>query len=269
LSPRAAACLLAVLLPLCALRGEARAGLADRIGATFGLMASEFVKAFQPIEGLVVAVDGTIIYLDVGASAGGQVGQEFTIYRKGEPFYHAMTGRLLGHFEDVLGHAQVRRVEARFSEARFVAAGGGSPARRDDGARITRGRIKVAVAPVLDLTSAAADTRRVPYLLATALEGSKRFQVADPLTVGDLFVTGAVRVEEMLARPERAMRVAKSLDVAGWLVPILLERRGVTYLDVTWISSITGTALFSRRQPLLRESGAEEQRFPWEPRVED
>lgn len=268
MSPRAAAFLVAVsLLPFP--RGAATAGLADRIGATFGLMASEFVKAFQPIEGLVVALDGGIVYLDVGESAGGQVGQEFTIYRKSEPFYHPTTKRLLGHFEDVLGYAQVRRVEARFSEALFVPAEGAQAARPDDGARITRGRIKVAVAPVLDLTSAAADTRRVPYLLATALEGSKRFQVADPLTVADLFVNGAVRVVEMLARPERAVRVAKSLDVAGWLVPVLLERRGVTYLDVTWISSITGTALFSRRQPLLRESGAEEQRFPWEPRVED
>jgi hypothetical protein len=268
LSSRAAACLIAVSLLLLP-RGVATAGLADRIGATFGLMASEFVRAFQPIEGLVVALEGGIVYLDVGASAGGQIGQEFTIYRKGEPFYHPTTRRLLGHFEDVLGYAQVRRVEARFCEALFVPAEGAKAARPDDGARITRGRIKVAVAPVLDLTRAAADTRRVPYLLATALEGSRRFQVADPLTVGDLFVNGAVRVEEMLARPERAVRVAKSLDVAGWLIPVLLERRGVTYLDVTWISSLTGTALFSRRQPLLRESGAEEQRFPWEPRVED
>ena len=268
MSRRAAPLLIAALLLLVP-RGPARAGLADRIGATFGLMANEFVKAFQPIEGLVVGIDGAGMYLDVGESAGGQIGQEFTIYRPGEPFYHPRTGRLLGHFEDVLGQAQVRRVQPQFSEAVFVPAEGAPPPRRADGARITRGRITVAVAPVLDLTGADADTRRVPFLLATALEGSKRFQVADPLTVGDLFANGAVRVEEMLARPERAIRAAKSLDVAGWVVPVLLERRGVTYLDVTWISSITGTALFSRRQPLLRESGAEEQRFPWEPRVED
>jgi len=57
--------------------------------------------------------------------------------------------------------------------------------------------------------------------------------------------------------------------VSGWLVPILLERRGVLYLDVTYISAITGTALFSRRQPLLTDSGGEDQRFPWEPLLED
>ena len=76
-------------------------------------------------------------------------------------------------------------------------------------------------------------------------------------------------VEEVLARPERATRIARNLEVAGWIVPVLLERQGVLYLDTTWISAITGTALFSRRQPVLPSSAAEEQRFPWEPRAED
>jgi hypothetical protein len=43
----------------------------------------------------------------------------------------------------------------------------------------------------------------------------------------------------------------------------------VTYLDVTYISAITGTALISRRLPLVTASATEEQRFPWEPRPED
>ena len=84
-----------------------------------------------------------------------------------------------------------------------------------------------------------------------------------------MFAGGTLRVEEVLARPERAMRIAQNLDVAGWIVPVLLERRGVTYLDVTLISAITGTALFSRRQVVLPSSASEEQRFPWEPRAED
>lgn len=245
------------------------AGLADRVGATFGLMTAEFAKAFRPTEGLVVGVEGDVIYLDVGEDGGAQVGQEFTVFRKGDPFYHPLTGRLLGHYEDVLGWAQVRRVHPQFADAAFVPAERAAPPRSGDGARISRGRIRVAVAPALDLTGGTADMRRVPFMFATALEGSKRFQVADPLTVTDMFASGKVMVEEMLARPERAMRMAKTLEVTGWIVPVLLERRGVTYLDVTWISAITGTALFSRREPLVRESPGEDQRFPWEPRVED
>src|SRR5439155_485574 len=153
--------------------------------------------------------------------------------------------------------------------AAFVPAPDKPTPQPEDGARITRGRIKIAVAPVLDMTATGADLRRVPYLLGTVLERSKRFQVVDPIAVGDMFASGGLRVEEMLARPERAVRAAKNLDVAGWVVPVLLERRGGVTLDVTYISAITGVALFSRRLPLLPNSAVEEQRFPWEPPVED
>jgi hypothetical protein len=91
----------------------------------------------------------------------------------------------------------------------------------------------------------------------------------DPLSVSDMFASGSVRVEEMLARPERAVRAARNLEVSGWVVSMLIERRGVTYLDVTYISAITGNALFSRRLPLVAPSATEDQRFPWEPRPED
>jgi hypothetical protein len=249
--------------------GLAAAGMADRLGATFMLMADEFIQAFQPIEGVVVSMEGDEIFLDIGATRGGQVGQEYTIYRKGATFMHPLTGRPLGRYEEVLGWAQVRRVQPEFSVATFVPVPDKPRPVPADGARITRGRIRIAVAPVLDMTATGSDLRRVPYLIATALERSKRFQVVDPLAVGDMFASGSLRVEEMLARPERAVRAAKNLDVAGWVVPMLLERRGSVTLDVTYISAITGMALFSRRLTVLPNSAGEEQRFHWEPPVED
>ncbi len=262
---------LAVLPALGLLVGgpPAHAGLADRVGATFVLVAEDFVRAFQPVEGLVVGVEGDALYLDLGESRGAQTGQELTIFRRGEEFHHPVTGKPLGHYEEALGWAQIRRVQARFSEAVYVPLEGKPRPQADDGVRITRGRIRIAITPVLDLTQSKADLRRVPYLLATALERSKRFQVADPLTVGEIFAPGAAHVEEVLGLPNRAMRLARTLEVTGWLVPVVLQRRGVTYLDTTWISAVTGTALFSRRQPLVPPAAAEEQRFPWEPPVED
>jgi hypothetical protein len=260
-----AAALLATAIPA----GPAAAGVADRIGATFTLMADEFIQAFQPIEGIVVSLEGDEIFLDIGASRGGQVGQEYTIFRKGAAFMHPLTGKPLGRYEEILGWAQVRRLQPEFAVASFVPAPGKPRPQPEDGARITRGRIKIAVAPVLDMTTTGADLRRVPYLIATVLERSKRFQVVDPIAVSDMFASGGLRVEEMLARPERAVRAATNLEVVGWIVPVLLERRGAITLDVTYISAITGVALFSRRMTLLPNSSGEEQRFPWEPPVED
>ena len=66
---------LAVLPALGLLVGgpPAHAGLADRVGATFVLVAEDFVRAFQPVEGLVVGVEGDALYLDLGESRGARV----------------------------------------------------------------------------------------------------------------------------------------------------------------------------------------------------
>lgn len=247
----------------------AHAGLADRIAATFSTMADDLVKAFQPLEGLVLDRDGDRIYLDIGQETGAQVGQELTVFRKGAAFHHPVTGKVLGRYEDVLGYAQVRRVLPRLAEAVFIPVPGQPEPRAEDGVRISRGRIRVAIAPVLDLSASDADVRRVPYLFAMLLERSRRFHVVDPLVVSDTITAQRVRVEELLARPERAVPLGKTLEVSAWLVPILIRRGGQTYLDTTWVSAITGTALFSRRDVLQSVSAAEEQRFPWEPLSED
>lgn len=266
---RFAAAFLGAVLVVFTSAPVAHAGLADRIAATFGAMAEDLVKAFQPIEGQVLDRDGDRIYLDVGQEGGAQVGQELTVFRKGEAFRHPITGKVLGRYEDVLGYAQVRRVLPRLAEAVFIPVPGQPEPRAEDGVRISRGRIRVAIAPVLDLTAGDADVRRVPYLFATVLERSKRFQVVDPLVVHDTITAQNVRIEELLARPERAVPLGRTLEVSAWLVPILLRRGTQTYLDTTWVSAVTGTALFSRRDALHSTSATEEQRFPWEPLSED
>ena len=260
---------LSVLLFVLTWASVAHAGMADRIAVTFGAMADDLVKAFQPIEGSVLDLDGERIYIDIGQEAGAQVGQEFTVFRKGDTFHHPISGKPLGRYEDILGFAQVRRVLPRLAEAVFIPIPDRPEPRAEDGVRVSRGRIRVAVAPVLDLSSSDADVRRVPYLFATVLEGSKRFQVVDPLVVSDTIANQNVRVEEILGRPERSVPIGRTLEISGWLVPILVRRGTVTYLDTTWVSAITGTALFSRRDALMNVTATEEQRFPWEPVSED
>ena len=257
------------LAGLIAWTGSARAGVADEVGATFGLMLQDVVSAFPAVEGLVVAVDDEQIYMDLTEKDGVQVGQEYTIFRKGEVFRHPMTGRPMGRYEDIIGYAQIKRVLPQFSEATYVPLPGKPQAKPEDGVRITRGRIRVAVAPPIDLTKTNADLRRVAYMMSHALAETKRFQGPDPAAVQDQLATLNIRSEELLVLPEKAVSAARSLEVTGWLVPVLIERRGVTYLDVTWISGITGRALFSRRASLIRAESTTEQRFPWEPVPQD
>lgn len=259
----------ALLALVCAAPAPAAAGVADQIGATFGLMLQEVVAAFPAVEGLVVAVEGQRIYIDPAAQQGVQPGQEFTIFRKGEVFRHPVSNRPLGRFEEVLGHAQVDRVLPRFSEATVIPLPGKPEVRPEDGVRITKGRIRVAVPPMVDLTRAQADLRRVPFMLALGLDQTKRFQSTDPGPVREMLIAQHTRTEELLVRPEKVIALSRTLEVAGWLIPVLMERGTTMYLDVTWLSGVTGMPLFSRRLALVRAETASEQRFPWEPRAED
>jgi len=257
--------LLALLLLVLVLAPAARAGTADQVGATFGLLIQDVVGAFPPAEGLVVAAEGERLFIDLTEKNGVQPGQEFSVFRKGEVFRHPVTGRPLGRYEDILGYAQIVKVHPQYSEAVFVPEEGKLAPEPEDGVRITKGRIRVAVAPATDLTKANADLRRVPFMIAHALELTKRFQVADPSTVQEHLLSQKTRSEELLVSPGKAKSSGKTLEVAGWLVPVLIERRGVTYLDITWVSAVTGIALFSRRAALTRSDSSAEQRFPWEP----
>jgi hypothetical protein len=250
--------------------GPAHAGIADQIGATFGLMVQDIADAFPPVEGLVATVQGEQLFIALNGRDGLQPGQELLVFRKGEVFRHPLSQRPLGRFEDVLGHAQVKRVFPAFAEAAYVPIEGKPPVRAEDGVRITRGRVRVAVTPVVDLTSLRADLRRVPFMLAQGLEQTKRFQAVDSSVVQDQLLNGQTRPEQLFIQPDRAVRLGRPLEIAGWLVPILMERRGARYLDVTWISAATGRALLSRRLSLVRGlEAATEPRFPWEPRLKD
>jgi hypothetical protein len=260
---RGGVAILAALL-LLVVSGPAGAGVADQVGATFGLLIQDVVSAFPPTEGLVVAAEGSRLFVDLTEKNGVQPGQEYSVFRKGDVFRHPINGRPLGRYEDVLGYARIVRVHPQYSEAVFVPDGNVAPA-PEDGVRITKGRIRVAVAPATDLTRTNADLRRVPFMLAHALEQTKRFQVADPGAVREHLLSQKTRSEELLVSPDKAKAAGQFLEVSGWLVPVLMERRGVTYLDITWISAVTGTAIFSRRAALTRTENAGEQRFPWEP----
>jgi len=248
------------------LAGPAGAGTADQVGATFGFLIQDVVTAFPAAEGLVVAAEGNRLFIDLTEKSGVLPGQEYSVFRKGEAFRHPINGRPLGRYEDILGYAQIVRLHPQYSEAVFVPADGkAAPPEPEDGVRITKGRIRVAVAPATDLTKTNADLRRVPFMLAHALEQTKRFQVIDPTVVQEHLLGQKTRSEELLVSPDKAKASGKTLEVSGWLVPMLIERRGITYLDITWISAVTGTALFSRRAALTRSENAGEQRFPWEP----
>src|SRR5437660_3953141 len=71
-------------------------------------------------DGYVVKADSATVYLDWGKSSGVAAGDQFSIYRSGEPLKHPVTGEILGQSEENLGQGVVDHVEGKFSTGKLV-----------------------------------------------------------------------------------------------------------------------------------------------------
>lgn len=54
------------------------------------------LNQMNPLEGVVLKVDGNKVYIDLGAQYGVEVGQEFKIFVEGELIKHPVTGEIMG-----------------------------------------------------------------------------------------------------------------------------------------------------------------------------
>src|SRR5258706_9918419 len=71
-------------------------------------------------DGYVVKVDSATVYLDWGKASGVAAGDQFKVYRQGEPLKHPVTGEVLGHAEQDLGQGVVDNVEDKFSTGKLI-----------------------------------------------------------------------------------------------------------------------------------------------------
>ena len=84
---------------------------------------SNSVRGAVP-DGYVVKADSTTVYLDWGKASGVQAGDQFKIYRAGEPLKHPVTGEVLGQTEIDLGGGAVDNVEDKFSIGKLMESKG-------------------------------------------------------------------------------------------------------------------------------------------------
>src|SRR5258708_38110695 len=71
-------------------------------------------------DGYVVKVESATVYLDWGKASGVAAGDQFKVYRQGEPLKHPVTGEVLGHTEQDLGQGVLDNVEDKFSTGKLI-----------------------------------------------------------------------------------------------------------------------------------------------------
>ena len=176
-------------------------------------------------------------------------------------FRHPITNQPLGHTELVLGTLVVASVDGDTATGRLVApAGQPVPAPAPgDGARITAGRLPVAVLPTTGVQAAFDSADQTQLLLVARFSGlldkTGRFLSVDPQRVLDLVGQGR---GSSISPPE----VARRLGGVAVLSSRMVREGPARVLETTWISGQTGATLVALRTPLITATFPP--RFAWE-----
>jgi hypothetical protein len=242
--------------------GGAAADLLHDVGAAFETVARELADTFPRVETRVTAVDGGEATLGGPGVSALRPGLELVAYRRGDPFRHPITSQVLGHAEVEIATLVVSAVAGETATARVEAVTeAGRPPQAGDGARITAGRMPVAVLPTTGVSVPGETGEQTALLLVSRfsalLEKSGRFVAVEPRRVLDVMAPPGGT-----APPPSALEAARRLRAPAVVVTRLVQEGRVRTLETTWISARTGATLFTARTPVSRTTYPP--RFAWE-----
>jgi hypothetical protein len=249
---------LSLALGLAVVAGSARADVLQDLGATYQRIADQLAEAFPRVEVQVTAVsEGTVRVEGTGVTSL-RPGLELTVFRRGEVFRHPVTNQVLGHTELVLGTLVVTAVESDSATGRLVPQEGRPAPAPGDGARITAGRLQVAVLPTSGVQAAFDSADQTQLLLvarfSALLEKTGRFLAVDPQKVLDLVGS---------ARPGASpLEVGRRLGGVAVITSRMFREGPARILETSWVSGQTGETLVTLREPLKPTSFPP--RFAWE-----
>jgi hypothetical protein len=248
-----------ILLGILAQAAPVRADVLQDLGATYQKTAEALAAAFPKFEGHVVAVEADTVRIEGPGAGSLRPGLELSLFRRGEAFRHPITNQTLGHAEQALGTVVLTKVGPGGASGRLVAAAGRPAPAVGDGARITAGRLQVAVLPTSGVHAAFDSADQTQLLLvarfSALLEKTGRFLAVDPQRVLD--VVGRRRASN--ATP---LEVSRQLGGVAVVSSRLVRDGTARVLETTWISGQTGDHLASLSTRLVPTSHPP--RFAWE-----
>ncbi len=111
-------CALAGLLCLCPFSPAGRVQAEDvEFNRYVDALAAQIAVSAVQRSGYVVYIRSNEIYLDIGVSAGGKVGQEWDVIREISDIPHPVSGEIIGRSEQTLGKVMINRVREKLAIA--------------------------------------------------------------------------------------------------------------------------------------------------------
>jgi hypothetical protein len=214
-------------------------------------LARQTAEAFPKVETTVTAVDGGIVTIGAGRDRGLRPGWVMNVYRAGREFTHPLTQVVLGRQEQTLGRIEISEVREDTAMGRPIRPVT-SEMRAGDGARITAGRVPVAVIP------GRRDTNSLLFHKFTALlSQTGRFRLVEEEKTAQFLkskqVSGVWEKAELEAELGRELK-------AEYLLVVTTAVQGTASMAVRIVAADTGREV-ARLDAVLDLSGTPDPAF--------
>src|SRR2546422_10609059 len=134
------------LAVLIAVGGTGTSGAQMASPPSLGVLVDQVLALFPKVDGEVIEVQGSTVTLALGSRDGLVPNVELALYRQGRELRHPKTGEILGRTEQAVGRLAIREVFEAYSTG---TASQGSEVQPGDRARISAGKVKLPVVPVI------------------------------------------------------------------------------------------------------------------------
>ena len=205
--------------------------------ATLDRIVSQIESLYPPLEGYVIAVEGSGLTLDLKRGMAVKKGDRLKLIRYGMELFHPVTKKKVGRKETDLGEIEILEVRKDFSHARAT-----NPtvlAKKGDGVRSPFQKLTFLVAPPTIKTRKKIDADRLRFNLEKKLNQHPRFEV--PAFDFGLWMADEKLNETSALKSKNLSRLKRKVNADLILLPNVRTIKGKMVLSYKLVSAIDGS----------------------------
>ncbi len=205
--------------------------------ATLDRIVSQIESLYPPLEGYVIAVEGSGLTLDLKRGMAVKKGDRLKLIRYGMELFHPVTKKKVGRKETDLGEIEILEVRKDFSHARAT-----NPtvlAKKGDGVRSPFQKLTFLVASPTIKTREKIDADRLRFNLEKKLNQHPRFEV--PSFDFGLWMVDEKLNETSALKSANLKRLKRKVNADLILLPNVRTIKGKMVLSYKLVSAIDGS----------------------------
>ena len=205
--------------------------------ASLDRMVSQIETLFPPLEGYVIAVEGSGLTLDLKQGMPVEPGDRLKLIRYGRELFHPVTKKKVGRKETDLGEVEVLEVRKDFSRARAL-----DPTvlpKEGDGVRSPFQKLSFLVAPPQIKSKKKVNTDRLRYNLESRLKKHPRFDVPS-FDLGLWMIDNKLNIKSVL-QSRNLEKLNRKVKTDFILIPSIRSVKGKMAMNYKLVSAVDGS----------------------------